>query len=152
MDQKLKQEIKSLQIIHSSLIVGIVFYLAITIYLNKTDSGFILDDPSFSQNFLIIANITALVSILTGLIIANRRIKDIGELSLSNKLTGYRVTTIIRSFAIELGAFMFILGYMLSGSVIFMYEAIIGILLMCLFFPSKSRMSKEIKLDAREMN
>ena len=154
MEQDIKQETRSLKIVHIALIIGTAFFLVISFVLNQTTGGFIdngNETNEFKSLLLIVANVMTVFSIPGGLIIFRQKMKNIDRLLLPQKLPLYRQATIIRAATMEGPAFMFIVGFMLTGSKIFMYEGL-GILMFMIFhFPTNSRIARETNIDIRTM-
>ena len=140
-----------MKIIHIGLTLGVLFFIIVTIYLNLTAGAFATEDPDFTMYLLIAANIFGLVAIPAGQLIFRKRIRSISSPDLSSKLADYRSAMIVRSATIEGPCFFFIVGFMLTGSWVFLAEAIAGLLLMALFFPTNTRIANELGLDVREL-
>ena len=155
MEQNPQQELRSMKIVYIALVMGVAFFILITIYLNQSVGGFMGESEEtegFNNIYLLVANIMAIGSIMGGILIFSKRIKNIKKFQLSEKLKKYRELMIIRAATIEGAAFLFIVGFMLTGSNIFLFEAIAVLFLLVFFFPTNNRIVNEIKHDIREIN
>ena len=81
-----------------------------------------------------------------------KKMKDIELLSLPDKLSRFREASIVRVATMEGSAFFFVVGYLLFGTRVFLFEGIIFLILMGVYFPTNFRLAKEIKHDLRELN
>jgi len=150
MENNLKQDLKSLKIVHSGLILGVLFFIVISIYLNLTVGAFATEDPNFTMYLLIAANIFSIAAILAGQFIFRKKIRSINKKETSNKLADYRSAMIVRSATFEGPCFFFIVGFMLTGSWVFLIEATAGLLLMTMFYPTNNRIANELGMDVRK--
>lgn len=155
MKPNLKQDLRSIRIVHAGLLLGIFFFLIITAYLNHSLGGGFLEDGDepgeFSIMLLIVFNVLFIGSVTGGLIVFGKKIKNIEKLELSEKLKKFREASLVRAATIEGAAFMFIVGFMITGVFIFFYEALVVLLLLLFYFPTNNRIAKEIKHDFRGM-
>ncbi|TDO05029.1 hypothetical protein [Sunxiuqinia elliptica] len=146
----IRQELKSLRTIYGALIVGVVLFALIAIALTLK-GGVKQEDPGFAQILLIVATLTALVNIPMGLSLFKRRTATISDEPLKNKIEIYRSAMIIRTAILEGNGFFFIVCYILTGATVFLIELLAIIVLMIYFFPTSSRLSKEMQHDLREL-
>lgn len=146
----IRQELKSLRTIYGALIVGVVLFALIAIALTLK-GGVKQEDPGFAQILLIVATLTALVNIPIGFSLFKRRTATIHEEPLKNKIEIYRSAMIIRTAILEGNGFFFIVCYILTGATVFLIELLAIIVLMIYFFPTSSRLAKEMQHDLREL-
>ena len=128
--------------------------MLVTIYLNQTTGGLLIDgenNDDFINLFLLATNILAAGGILGGIIVFSKKINKITPSQLTEKLTKYREAMIIRDATIEGAAFFFIVGFMITGSSIFLIEAIVVLVLLIFFFPTNIRIANEMNHDIREI-
>ena len=151
MDQDITQDLKSFKIVYTALIIGVVFFLLVTIYLNEFEGGIVEGNIEGMNLFLIIGNILSIASITAGLTIFKKRLKNIESFEIIKKLETYRSAMIIRAATIEGSVFFFIIGYLLFGSNIFLYEAIALIFILSYFFPNNTRIEREMKHNLRDL-
>ncbi len=57
---------------------------------------------------------------------------------------------IIRAATIEGSAFLFIIGYLLFASIVFLAEAFVILFILIYFFPGNNRLSDEMKIELRD--
>ncbi len=151
MQTDLKQNLKSIRIVHLGLMLGVFFFLIVTLYLNQTAGAFITNDPTFTNYLLLAANIFSIPAILAGQMIFRKRMNSLGASELNEKIVRYREATIVRAATIEGPCFFFIVGFMLTGNIAFFIEAIAGLFLMGLFYPFNNRIANELKIDVRKL-
>ncbi len=151
MEQQLNKKIKGIKIIHIGILTGLLFFILISIFINQKEGGFIDNDKTLLNIFLIVANLFSLVSVIVGLIFFQKKIKNTESLNLNEKLDKYREAMIIRIATINGASFFLIIGFMLFGAYILLFEAFAGLALLLIFFPTNYRIAKEIKHDLREI-
>ena len=152
MNQTVKQSIKSIKIIYTGLILGLVFFLATSIFMISLN-GPLLEgqgDELFYP-FVIISNFIAVFSIAAGIVVFKRKMRGVEELELLEKLFKYREGVIIRAAMMEGAAFFFIVGYFIFGTPVLIIESFAFTLILAFFFPTNTRISKEIQHDPREL-
>jgi len=145
------QDLKSLKIVYSALMSGVVFFLIIAFFLNMQISPFAGGDPFFEQTLLGISTLMAFISIPSGLFIFKKRTEGIDKLAFDEKLSIYRSAMIIRASTMEASGFFFVICYVLTGSQISLIETLLVLALMFFFFPTNNRLSEEMKHDLREL-
>ncbi len=152
MSTNLKQDLKSIKIIHTAFMLGVFFFLIISVYINTVVGNFAFDPNSFESKLLFIAsNVLGIISITAGAVVFKQRMKDIEAFDLLGKIQKYREASIIRSATIESTTFFFIVCFLLSGSYIFIAEAIAGFAILGFFYPTNDRISKEINHDIKDL-
>lgn len=155
MDQNLKQELRSMKIVHSALMIGVMVFLVVSVYLNQMAGSLAFDmekDKFIFNIFLFVSNLFAIVSISVGLFVFKTRLKNIESFDLYEKLSKYREAMIVRSATIEGTAFFFIVCFLLFGANVFLIEASVGLIVLVLFYPSNYRIAQELKHDVRELD
>jgi hypothetical protein len=145
------QNLKSLKITYSALLLGVTFFLIIVVFLNQQAGPFAEQDPFFEQMLLGISNLMALTSIPLGLFLFKKRTAGIAGLSLPQKLDTYRSAMIFRAAVMEGSAFFFVICYALTGLSVFLIEILAVLALMVYFFPGSHRLSEELKHDIRKL-
>lgn len=152
MSTNLRQDLKSIKIIHTAFMLGVFFFLIISVYINSVVGNFAFDPTSFESKLLFVAsNVLGIISITAGSYVFKQRMKDIESFDLLGKIQRYREASIIRSATIESTTFFFIVCFLLSGSYIFIAEAIIGFAILGFFYPTKDRISNEINHDIKDL-
>lgn len=145
------QDLRSLKIIYSALMLGVSFFLIIVVFLNQQVGPFTDNDPFFEQVLLGVSNLMAFSSIPLGLFLFKKRTAGIAKLSLPQKLDSYRSAMIVRAAVMEGSAFFFVICYALTGISIFLIEILAILALMVYFFPGSNRLAEELKHDIREL-
>ena len=102
--------------------------------------------------FLIAANIIGIPAVIGGLYFFKKITANIRDSEIEDKLSKFRTGMIIRAAATEGAGFIFIVGYLISNSSIFLIEVIITLAVMVYFFPTNERLSKEMDIDLRNFN
>ena len=151
MEINVKQELKTVKLVHFALIAGVLLFLIFAIFINQFQGPFIGEDEELMLILLIAANVLTISSIVGGQFVFKKRINDIETYDLPVKLKKYRDVMIVRSATLEAPAFFFIVCYLLFGTSIFLFEALACFILLTVFFPSNFRIAKEIKHDLREL-
>ena len=144
MEQTNKQFLKTLRIVHGALIIGLINFLVISVIFNNLDGEPILVDKTLSTNILLAFNVLALSAIVVGTTISRKRISNLNELSLQEKMEKYRSITVLRSAFFEGAGFLFTVGYFILASQAFLLEALSVLLIMIFLFPTKDRVFKEL--------
>jgi len=156
MEENLKAEIRAIRIVHIGLIAGAVFFILITLFMNKTVGAFIGEndiDLDKRSLILLVVNILSLVSIVAGIMMFKKKVNTISENQpLSEKLVIFREAMIVRAATIEAPAFLFTVGYMLFGCPTFLFEAVVSCLLLIYFYPFNFRLTKELKHDFTDLD
>ncbi|WP_163709272.1 hypothetical protein [Mangrovibacterium lignilyticum] len=143
--------LKSIRIIYSILIVGLVFFSCMSFFITHT-SGAIGDfDESTTNMLLIFANTLPIIAIPGGIFIARKRLVGIETVTLKEKLAQFQSAMIVRAATIEASGYLFLVCFALTGSIIFFFEAIAIITLQLYFFPNNTRLANEMKHDLREL-
>lgn len=143
-------DIKSIRTIYIALILGVAFFLTITISLIYISGPLEEYDAFFQQILLIVSTIMAIISVTSGIIIFKKRTENIQDMSFQEKLNTFRSAMILRAATMEGSGFFFVVCVVLTGSMISMIEALVVLTIMLLYFPTNMRISEEMKLDLRE--
>jgi hypothetical protein len=148
----IQQDLKSIRIIYTALIIGTASFLAVTIVLKYMGhQGSIEGDLMTYQVFQLLSFIVGISSIGGGIFIFNKKIKAIQSTDISEKLAQYRTAMIIRAAAIESASFFFIVGFFLFHVDFFIIATLIGLGILAFFFPTNSRIAKELGIEEREL-
>ena len=140
---------KAQKIMFFALIAGLVFFFIAALLLRQT--GSFPDDFPYRNWLLVFIIVFAPLCIAGGILIFNRRLTAIREMSsLAEKLTAYREAIIIRYTTMEAPSFFAIIAYLLTGSIIFPG---IGLALIAWFFmmkPSIDKIAEDLALNPEE--
>lgn len=140
--------VKIIAIIHAALLIGEVLF-AIVAFVETKSIGLNLklgSDPFFYiVPFLIVAGM------LLGSFLFTQQISEAADKnSLNEKLAGYQ-TALITRFAIAEGpSLLGIVGYMLSGNVIYLILVGVNVLYFILIRPTKDKIAEDLSLTNEE--
>jgi len=141
--------IKTLKIIFFALLSGLIFFSVVTPLIRQT--GSFPEDFPYRNWLLVFIILFAVVSISIGILVYNRRLTSIHEMSsLADKLSAYREALIIRYATVEAPSFFAIIGYLLSGNMIILG---IGLAIIAWFFtmrPSIEKIAEDLELNPEE--
>lgn len=144
-------DIKAIRIVYIALMLGVAFFLLIAIALTLKTGSLGINDPFFEQVLLIVSTIMALVSISSGILVLKKRVENIQNFNLTEKLNTFRSAMIIRAATMEGSGFFFVVCVVLTGSKISMIEAVVVLAAMLLYFPTNARLAREMKHDLEEI-
>jgi hypothetical protein len=147
MEKSFSDTIKGFRVIYTALLVGItifVFVAFINVYFLE-----MADTPGspYSNILLIVINIMAVIAILAGNMVFRKKLAMVEEFDIPQRLILFRIAMIMRAACYEGPAFLFIVGYMLTGILYFLAEAVVVLFLMILLFPTNQRIADSIKAD-----
>ncbi len=146
--------LKSLRIVYFSLAMGIVLFLAVSLFLNKVNGPFAKTEISQVER----APFLITLIVLTGAIfivyrnIFPKKLDAIKALpALDRKLEAWRELSILRGALIEAPAFFAIVIFLLLGNFALLIWPIAGIVLFWLSQPTRESLISEAKLSSREI-
>ncbi|RKD91567.1 hypothetical protein [Mangrovibacterium diazotrophicum] len=142
---------KSIRIVYSALIMGLVFFSCMSFYLVHTTGPLGDFDEEAMEYLLLVANMLPLIAIPTGIFIARKRLSEIESTATAERLTQFQSAMIIRAATIEASGYFFLVCFALTGIHLLLVEALVMITLQVYFFPNNMRLSRELKLDLREL-
>jgi len=151
MDHNIKQQLKSIKIVYLALVLGVFFFIIVAILLINENGAFISVDEQNMPLYIVIANVSAFAGIFSGIILFKKKMQSVKKLELYEKINIFRIAVIMRGALMESPCFLFAVGYLLSGSSVFLIEAVAGLLLMIFFFPTNSRIAQEVKHNSGEL-
>lgn len=142
-DQTPKQYLRSVQLIHIALLLGMIIFAGVTYYMNPSTEIIM----SESGAFIFVVPVIIILGILLGNFIFKKLInRTFRQESLKTKLDNYLSALIIKFAFVEGPSLLALVAYLLSGNLIYMFFAI-G--LMIYFFtlkPSKNSIITTLKL------
>ncbi|MDG1175986.1 MAG: hypothetical protein P8N07_09350 [Flavobacteriales bacterium] len=142
-DQTPKQYLRSMQLVHIALLVGMIVFAGVTYYMNPST------EVNFSESgaFLFVVPIVILLGILIGNFIFKKLInRTFKQNSLKTKLDNYLSALIIKFAFIEGPSLLALVAYLLSGNLVYLLFAVA---LMIYFFtlkPSKQSIINTLNL------
>ena len=142
--------LKPIQIVHLAMCIAPALFLAIVFVLNKND----FNAAIFGDDVLyFITPAMAAGAFITGHMLFKKHLSAIDkDMSLSERLTKYQSAFIIRQALIEGATIFNIVAYFLLGHSFFAAIALILILLMFAFRPTKFRVSEDLQLNYTDLN
>lgn len=144
-------DIKAIRIVYIGLMLGVAFFLLIAIALTLKTGSIGINDPVFEQVLLIVSTLMACVSTPAGIIIFKNRTENIQDQNLNSKIVTFRSAMILRAATMEGAGFFFVVCVVLTGSKISMIEAVVVLAVMLLYFPTNTRLAREMKHDLEEI-
>lgn len=143
-----KDFMKSLQIIHSALLFGVIAFATYVSYTLK-DSLFYSYEKD--RAFLFLAIIIAFVGNLSSKFLYAKLIKSITiKMPLSQKVVKYSTAHIFRIAMLEFPALMCVIFSLYSNNTFYFILAGILVLMMFMLFPTKRSFEKDIPLSIKE--
>lgn len=142
---------KGINIVYYALISGVLIFLLIALFLKYTNN-FAIDDI-FSINTIKIVFLFFLIAGIVGShFIFSNKLKTINQRNndLLIKTAEYRSVLIIRYALLEGAAFFSIIGYLLTGSNMFIAFTGISIIILTALKPSRERLINDLQLDIAE--
>lgn len=144
-----KSVLRTIRIMYFALILGILSFLAVTFVISQ-DLKFAFDksDPIIFVNLILF-----LLAVPGGYLVSKAMWNRIErELPLKDKLLKYQIGFLVRLAACEAVALFSIVGFLLSGNLIF--PLITGIVLLIIFyyFPSVRNLELQLDLNYTELN
>ncbi|MCW5908220.1 MAG: hypothetical protein KIS94_10195 [Chitinophagales bacterium] len=145
-----KAYFKSLALLHFALTMGQVIFLMVLVYLH-TSLMPEQADKTFATVLMYFVPAVALLSFSTGSFIYRTKLTALKTVSsLSEKLTGYRLTMITR-FALWEGASLFsLIAYQLTGNNLFTVITVVFVLLFIVVRPTPEKLVYELELSPDE--
>ncbi len=144
--------IRQSQIICIALIIGQLFFLAISIYLVKF-SGSSFGNTGLDGVFIYIIPLFAVSGILGSFIVFKSKLAKVKEKSdLDLKLLEYRSAQIIRWALLEGPSFFTIIAYLLTGQILYLALVAIIIVLFVLTIPNREKVESDLDLSWEEKN
>ncbi|SDW78163.1 hypothetical protein SAMN05444411_102161 [Lutibacter oricola] len=147
-NSQLKDFIKSLQIIHLVLILGVVIFGGYIAFTLQNELFFSYEDD---KAFLFLAIVIAFVGNLSSKFLFAKMLKQIPEKSnLSQKAVKYSTAHIFRMAMLEFPALMCIIfTFQSSNSFYFILTGIL-VLMMIAIFPTKNKFENDVPLTSKE--
>ena len=146
-------ELKSLQIIHRALLLGLVLFAAIAFYLNYS-GNFITGLKSYDQPLQVIAITLSFGGFFIGSLLFKKKMQQLKDSSpeLRVKLSTYRSAAIMQWALLEGPALFAIICFLLVGNYAFLALAVVFIILFAVTAPNKTKMMLLLQLTEEEIN
>ena len=145
----IKDLILPIQIIAGALILGPTLFLIFTSYINYTTNPEV--DTELSEIFGIVILIIGFSSFIISHFVYKKHLKTIDKTAaIREKLGKLQLATIIRLASLEGTALFSIVSFFVTNNIYFQYFAIAVLVIMVLYFPTKSRIAEDSKLNEEE--
>ena len=147
------EELKSLQIVHRALLLGLVLFAAIAFYLNYS-GNFIAGLKSYDQPLQVIAITLSFGGFFIGSLLFKKKMQQLKDSSpeLRVKLSTYRSAAIMQWALLEGPALFAIICFLLVGNYAFLALAVVFIILFAVTAPNKTKMMLLLQLTEEEIN
>ena len=140
---------KQIRTIHFALIAGVILLLAVSLYLNISESLQMQYDTEFSNSlFLVTAGLTVIM-LPAGYFVFKKRCSAIDRsLEPEEMLQLYKSAYIVKMGMIETPAFFSIIVLLLTGNYWLLVQIIAVLLVMLINRPSAENIAKETGIDS----
>lgn len=134
-------------IVHVALMAGQAFFILTTLIV-LSEGAFA---PELNSIFIYLVPALVMMAFLISNLIYRRKIAVLrNEATISDKLNGFRLLLIIRSAVLEGAGFTSIIGFMMTGELLYAGLSLLIILYMLTFIPTKQRMINDLELNSQE--
>lgn len=147
---KIKDHIKTVQIIFFSLLTGQITFILIAVYL--VESNFVTTNEDLFLILFIIDLVIITPTIVIGPMLYRGFMNKAVSLPLTDKINLYRQGVIIKLAFVEAPTIFSIISYTLSGSFVFLIIAIAILFLFYLHKPSVEKFSEDFNVSISELN
>lgn len=135
-----------MQTIHLAFCLAIVL-MAATSYLTVKDRLYLDADLNQNDIFFPLFPLIGLVSIALGQFLFKKQLSNLQELSADDKINKYQVAFIMRTALFELPALLNIVGFLVSGNIVFLIAGVVFFMLLVSARPSKQAIIEALGLN-----
>jgi len=135
-----------MQTIHLAFCLAIVL-MAATSYLTVKDRLYLDADLNQNDIFFPLFPLIGLVSIALGQFLFKKQLSNLQELSADDKINKYQVAFIMRTALFELPALLNIVGFLVSGNIVFLIAGVVFFMLLVSARPSKQAIIEVLNLN-----
>jgi len=140
---------KSIKIVHIALVIGVVFFILISVFLQIKGFGTVA--PEIDNILLFVVPIFALGGIFASNFVFKKRLNEIRKKSnLKEKMEEYRSALIVKLALIEGPSFFAVVTYLLTGNYIYLGLAVILIIVFLIYTPNKTKFINDLELAKNE--
>lgn len=140
--------VKTIQIIHGALTIGVLAFLAFGFLSNDT-----LSTEGANMVFLSIGLILFLAGVFLGTYLYKNQLASIkNEMSLQQKLTTYQTAALIRYALIEGAALFMGVQFLTSGNLLYASIAFVALATMMYLRPTKDKIAVDLKLTGEDLH
>lgn len=152
MTQSTNDDIKAIQVVYIALMAGLISFLIIAVALTQMSGPFIGGDESFMNTMLIVLIAMTAVTIPTGIVLFKKRMKEVSKMTeLGEKIMNYRAALVVRAALFEGAGFFAVVCTLMFGHYIFIVTAVAIFLLFVMFFPTKTRIAKDMQISIEDL-
>ena len=133
---------------------ALIFRLCITVGITlfwtiKTliSDGSFSGDESFLIMFLIFSNLIVASGLTIGFVFTSKRKDSYLTGDFKTRLDKFIKATMYRYSAMEISPILFMVGFVMFGKIYFVIEAIAFYVLLGFYFPTKTRLSKDLNFE-----
>ena len=135
-----------MQTIHLAFCLAIVL-MAATSYLTVKDRLYLDADLNQNDIFFPLFPLIGLVSIALGQFLFKKQLSNLQELSADDKIDKYQVAFLMRTALFELPALLNIVGFLVSGNIVFLIAGVVFFMLLVSARPSKQAIIEALGLN-----
>jgi len=139
-------KLKAMQTIHLAFCLAIVL-MAATSYLTVKDRLYLDADLNQNDIFFPLFPLIGLVSIALGQFLFKKQLSNLQELSADDKIDKYQVAFLMRTALFELPALLNIVGFLVSGNIVFLIAGVVFFMLLVSARPSKQAIIEALGLN-----
>lgn len=139
-------KLKTMQTIHLAFCLAIIT-MAATSYLTVKDRLYLDTSLNQAEVFFPLFPIIGIVSLIAGQFLYKQQISNLQELSAENKINKYQVAFIIRTALFEFPSLLNIVGFLVSGNIIFLIASLIFFVFLLATRPKKQTIIDELNLS-----
>ena len=142
-----KEHFKGVQVLQAAFVVGLLLLLGVSVYLNYSELGPLLEDESVTGILKILSIALPVPAVVGGILVFNKITGNINDQdSLDSKLLAFRNANLVRLACIEGAALLGITSYLVTGNQVSMISGVLLIAVMGFLKPSKAELKKALKL------
>ena len=141
--QGIYKNFKKMLLIRLFITVGIPLFYSIRAFMMDTYSA----DKSYLTSYIIFSNVFVACGLIVSFNYASKRKKTYISGSIKTRFENYVKTAMYRYSAIEISPALFMICFAWFGRPLFLLEAIAFYILLGFYFPTKKRLSKDLKLE-----
>lgn len=135
-----------MQTIHLAFCLAIVL-MAATSYLTVKDRLYLDADLNQNDIFFPLFPLIGLVSIALGQFLFKKQLSNLQELPADDKINKYQVAFLMRTALFELPALLNIVGFLVSGNIVFLIAGVVFFMLLVSARPSKQAIIEVLNLN-----
>ncbi|MBN2637766.1 MAG: hypothetical protein JXR65_01615 [Bacteroidales bacterium] len=140
---------RSTKIVHIAIVVGVVFYAAVTLIINTVGMGALL--PEAGPLLMIAFPAISVVWLAGGVFVFRKKMKEIlVKKYLSDRMNDYRGALVIQYAILEMPAFIAIVGFQLTDNNIYLAPAAVFLAFLIALAPTRKKLIRDLKLTREE--